>query len=33
VFSLKKAGDSKTSAFSSELRPFQTIEAIDPYIP
>ncbi len=31
VFSLKKAGDSKTSAFSSELRPFQTIEAIDPY--
>ncbi len=31
VFSLKKAGDAKTSAFSSELRPFQTIEAIDPY--
>src|SRR5689334_19110569 len=31
VFSLKKAGDSKTSAFASELRPFQSIEAIDPY--
>jgi len=31
VFSLKKAGDSKTSAFSSELRPVQTIEAVDPY--
>lgn len=31
VFSLKKAGDAKTSAFSSELRPLQTIEAIDPY--
>ena len=31
VFSLKKAGDAKTSAFASELRPFQTIEAIDPY--
>ncbi len=31
VFSLKKAGEAKTSAFSSELRPFQTIEAIDPY--
>jgi peptide/nickel transport system substrate-binding protein len=31
VFSLKKAGDSKTSAFASELRPFQTIEAVDPY--
>ncbi len=31
VFSLKKAGDAKTSAFSSELRPFQTIEAVDPY--
>ncbi|MEJ0016508.1 MAG: ABC transporter substrate-binding protein [Acetobacteraceae bacterium] len=31
VFSLKKAGDAKTSAFASELRPFQTIEAVDPY--
>ena len=31
VFSLKKASDSKTSAFASELRPFQSIEAIDPY--
>jgi peptide/nickel transport system substrate-binding protein len=31
VFSLKKAGDAKTSAFSSELRPVQTIEAVDPY--
>jgi peptide/nickel transport system substrate-binding protein len=31
VFSLKKAGDAKSSAFSSELRPFQTIEAVDPY--
>ncbi len=31
VFSLKKAGDAKTSAFSSELRPFQTIEVVDPY--
>ena len=31
VFSLKKAGDAKTSAFSSELRPVQTIEALDPY--
>lgn len=31
VFSLKKAGDAATSAFSSELRPFQTIEVVDPY--
>ncbi len=31
VFSLKKAGDAKTSAFASELRPFQSIDAIDPY--
>src|SRR6476659_2591381 len=31
VFSLKKAGDAKTSAFASEMRPFQTIEAVDPY--
>jgi len=31
VFSLKKAGDAKTSAFASELRPFTTIEAVDPY--
>ncbi len=31
VFSLKKAGDAKTSAFASELRPFQTIEVVDPY--
>src|SRR5262249_47139709 len=31
VFSLKKAGDAKTSAFASELRPFQTFEAVDPY--
>jgi peptide/nickel transport system substrate-binding protein len=31
IFSLKKAGDAKTSAFASELRPFQSIEAIDPY--
>lgn len=31
VFSLKKAGDAKTSAFSSEMRPFETIEAVDPY--
>lgn len=31
VFSLKKAGDAKTSAFASELRPLQTIEATDPY--
>jgi peptide/nickel transport system substrate-binding protein len=31
VFSLKKAGDAKSSAFASEMRPFQTIEAIDPY--
>ena len=31
VFSLKKAGDPKTSAFSSELRPFESIEAVDPY--
>jgi peptide/nickel transport system substrate-binding protein len=31
VFSLRKAGEAKTSAFASELRPFQTIEAIDPY--
>jgi peptide/nickel transport system substrate-binding protein len=31
VFSLKKAGDAKTSAFASELRPFQTIETVDPY--
>jgi peptide/nickel transport system substrate-binding protein len=31
VFSLKKAGDSKTSAFASEMRPFQTIEVVDPY--
>ena len=31
MFSLKKAGDPKTSAFSSELRPFESIEAVDPY--
>ncbi|MBV8914126.1 MAG: polyamine ABC transporter substrate-binding protein, partial [Acetobacteraceae bacterium] len=31
VFSLKKAGDPKTSAFSSELRPIESIEAVDPY--
>jgi peptide/nickel transport system substrate-binding protein len=31
VFSLKKAGNPKTSAFASELRPVQTIEAVDPY--
>ena len=31
VFSLKKAGDAKTSAFSSEMRAFETIEAVDPY--
>src|SRR4051794_1909077 len=31
VFSLKKAGDAKSSAFSSELRPFESIEAVDPY--
>ena len=31
VFSLKKAGDPKTSAFSSELRPVESIEAVDPY--
>jgi peptide/nickel transport system substrate-binding protein len=31
VFSLKKAGDPKTSAFSSELRAVESIEAIDPY--
>ena len=31
VLSLKKAGDAKTSAFASEMRPFQTIEAVDPY--
>src|SRR6476620_2587494 len=30
VFSLKKAGEAKPSAFSSERRPFQTIEAVDP---
>ena len=33
MFSLKKAADAKTSAFASELRPFQTIEAVDPYRP
>ncbi len=31
AFSLKKAGDAKTSAFSSELRPIQSIEVVDPY--
>lgn len=31
VFSLKKAGDAKTSAFSSELRPIKSIEEVDPY--
>ena len=31
VFSLKKAANPKTSAFSSELRAFDTIEAVDPY--
>jgi len=31
AFSLKKAGDAKTSAFSSELRPVQSIEVVDPY--
>ena len=31
VFSLKKAADPKTSAFSSELRAFDSIEAVDPY--
>ena len=31
VFSLKKAADPKTSAFSSSLRPIESVEAIDPY--
>lgn len=31
VYSLKKASDAKTSAFSSELRAFESIEATDPY--
>ncbi|HET6237261.1 MAG TPA: ABC transporter substrate-binding protein [Acetobacteraceae bacterium] len=31
VFSLKKAGDAKTSAFSSELKPIKSIEVVDPY--
>lgn len=31
VFSLKRAADPKTSAFSSELRAVQSIEAVDPY--
>ena len=31
VFSLKKAADPKTSAFSSSLRPVESIEAVDPY--
>jgi peptide/nickel transport system substrate-binding protein len=31
AFSLKKAGDAKTSAFSSELQPIKTIEVVDPY--
>jgi peptide/nickel transport system substrate-binding protein len=31
VFSLKRAGDPKTSAFSSELRAVQSVEAVDPY--
>ena len=31
VFSLKKAGDPKTSAFSSELRAIESVEAPDPY--
>ena len=31
VFSLKKAADAKTSAFSSELRAVESVEAVDPY--
>ena len=31
VFSLKRAADPKTSAFSSELRALDTVEAVDPY--
>ena len=31
AFSLKKAGDAKTSAFSSELRPIKSIDVVDPY--
>ena len=31
IFSLKKASDPKTSAFASELRAIDTIEAVDPY--
>jgi peptide/nickel transport system substrate-binding protein len=31
VYSIKKAADAKTSAFSSELRPIASIEAVDPY--
>ena len=31
AFSLKKAGDPKTSAFSSELRPIKSIDVVDPY--
>lgn len=31
VFSLKRAADPKTSAFSSELRAVESVEAVDPY--
>lgn len=31
VFSLKRAADPKTSAFSSELRAMEGVEAVDPY--
>src|SRR5438067_728305 len=31
IFSLNKAGDPKTSAFSSELRPVESMQAVDPY--
>jgi peptide/nickel transport system substrate-binding protein len=31
LFSLKKAADPKTSAYSSELRSFAAVEALDPY--
>jgi peptide/nickel transport system substrate-binding protein len=31
AFSLAKAGDAKTSAFSSELRPIKSIDVVDPY--
>jgi peptide/nickel transport system substrate-binding protein len=31
VFSLRKAGNAQTSAFSADFRAFETVEAVDPY--